>query len=72
MENYEGHLFVHFTSEKEDGEQIYFAVSRDGLHWTDLNDSKPVLRSQVGEKGARDPFIIRLVNGDNSILSQRI
>lgn len=33
-----GYLFVHFTGEQKDGEQIYFSVSRDGLHWTDLND----------------------------------
>lgn len=68
MGKYEGYLFVHFTSEKEDGEQIYFAVSKDGLHWTDLNDSKPVLRSRVGEKGVRDPFLVRSVNGDKFYL----
>lgn len=25
-----GYLFVHFTGEQKDGEQIYFSVSRDG------------------------------------------
>ena len=58
-QEFTGYLFAHFTSEQTDGEQIYFSVSRDGLHWTDLNDSKPVLYSRIGEKGARDPFLIR-------------
>lgn len=56
---YAAYLFVTFTEESEDGEQVYFSVSRDGLHWNDLNNGKPVLTSSIGEKGARDPFIIR-------------
>lgn len=56
---YAAYLFVTFTGESEDGEQVYFSVSRDGLHWRDLNCGKPVLTSSIGEKGARDPFIIR-------------
>lgn len=54
------YLFVHFTGETPDGEQIYFSLSRDGLHWQDLNHGEPVLRSSVGEKGVRDPFILRM------------
>lgn len=54
-----GYLFVHFTGEEKDGEQIYFSVSKDGLHWQDLNGCRPVLRSCVGEKGVRDPFCVR-------------
>ena len=54
-----GYLFVTFTDGREDGEQVYFAISRDGLHYTDLNDGNPVLISDIGEMGARDPFIIR-------------
>ena len=49
-----GYLFAHFTGEQKDGEQIYFSLSRDLLHWEDLNGGKPVLRSEIGEKGARD------------------
>lgn len=56
---YDGYLFVHFVGESEIGEQIYFSVSKDGLHWNDLNQSQPVLLSTVGELGVRDPFIIR-------------
>lgn len=53
------YLFVHFTGESESGEQIYFSLSRDGLHWEDVNHGEPVLRSEIGEKGVRDPFLIR-------------
>lgn len=54
-----GYLFVYFRGEEENGEQVHFAISRDGLHWEDLNRGNPVLLSCVGEKGVRDPFIIR-------------
>ena len=53
------YLFIYFIGEQEDGEQVYFSVSSDGLHWEDLNQGKPVLRSCVGEKGIRDPFVVR-------------
>lgn len=53
------YLFTHFTGEHKDGEQLYFSISRDGLFWTDLNDGKPVLKSTIGEKGIRDPYIIK-------------
>lgn len=57
------YLLVHFTSEREDGEQIYLATSRDGYRWTDLNDSQAVLRSSIGERGVRDPAIVRSPDG---------
>ncbi len=53
------YLFVHFIGEQKDGEQIYFSVSRDGLHWKDLHYGNPVLRSKIGEEGARDPFLVK-------------
>lgn len=56
---YTGYLFVHFIGEGPEGEQIYFSLSRDGLHWQDLNGGSPVLRSDIGEMGVRDPFLIR-------------
>lgn len=57
--SYSGYLLVHFIGEEPDGEQIYFSFSRDGLHFEDLNNGLPVLRSELGEKGVRDPFIVR-------------
>jgi hypothetical protein len=54
------YLFAHFIGESyEHGEQIYFSVSEDGLHWQDLNGGKPVLRSHISRGGVRDPFLIQ-------------
>lgn len=53
------YLFTHFTGEHKDGEQLYFSISKDGLFWTDLNEGKPVMKSGIGEKGIRDPYIVR-------------
>ncbi|WP_299090228.1 family 43 glycosylhydrolase [uncultured Metabacillus sp.] len=62
------YLMTHFTGEHDIGEQIYFASSKDGLNWTDLNDSNPVLTSNLGEKGVRDPFLLRSAEGDKFYL----
>lgn len=58
------YLLVHFTGDAGEGEQIHFAASEDGYRWQDLNGSQPVLRSTVGERGARDPAIVRSPTGD--------
>ncbi|MFF1360883.1 family 43 glycosylhydrolase [Streptomyces sp. NPDC058297] len=68
---YEGYLFVYFTGEgTADGEQIRFALSRgdDPLHWRELNGGEPVLTSALGDKGVRDPFVIRSPEGDTFFL----
>ena len=52
------YLFVHFTSKTRDREHIWFALSRDGLNWTDLGGDEPVLSAKLGTKGIRDPFIV--------------
>lgn len=52
-------LFVHFREKTTpDGEQVYFALSRDGLHWEAVNEGRPVLWSYYGSKGVRDHTII--------------
>jgi hypothetical protein len=60
---YDGYLLVHFTSAEQDGEQLYFSTSRDGYRWTELNGARPVLESRLGEKGVRDPAIVRAADG---------
>ena len=57
------------------GEQIFFALADvgEGLHFKDMNGStmsnlKPVLNSNVGELGVRDPFICRSPEGDSFYL----
>ena len=63
--DYKGYLFAYFSgANRPDAEQIYFAASEDGLFWTELNKNNPVLVSNVGDKGVRDPFIIRSPEGD--------
>ena len=68
-DDYEGYLFGHFVGEEdENSEQIYFAISDDGLNFKDMNCEKPVLISNVGEKGVRDPYIYRSKEGDRFFL----
>ncbi|WP_330275944.1 1,4-beta-xylanase [Lentzea sp. NBC_00516] len=67
----EGYLFAYFTGEADqDTEQVHFAASRgdDPLHWDELNGGRPVLRSEHGETGVRDPFVIRSPEGDRFFL----
>lgn len=57
MQNY---LFVHFReSTTPEGEQVYFALSRDGFHWEILNEGRPILWAYYGEHGVRDMTIVR-------------
>jgi hypothetical protein len=61
-EPYAGYLFSYFTGERTaNGEQVYFGLSRgnDPVRYIDLNNNRPVLTSNVGTGGVRDPFIIR-------------
>src|SRR5690625_57470 len=70
-QKYVGYLFSYFTGEgHENGEQIYFALSEGNnpLYWQELNKGLPVLTSSLGEKGVRDPFIIRSKNDDKFYL----
>ena len=60
---------------KATGEQIFFALADvgQGLHFKDMNKStmsslKPVLTSNVGELGVRDPYICRSPEGDTFYL----
>lgn len=65
------YLFAHFVNTEGDAscEQIYFSVSEDGQTWTTLNNSTPVLTSTVGEKGVRDPYILRGEDGKFFIIA---
>jgi arabinoxylan arabinofuranohydrolase len=56
----DGYLFVTFRGEATPmTEQVYFMLSENGYDWKALNKGEPVLVSTVGEKGVRDPYIIR-------------
>lgn len=53
------YLFAHFIGDNNNGEQIYFSISKDGLHWKDLNYGSPIVTSKLGEGGVRDPFLVK-------------
>lgn len=59
-----GYLFVTFKGEQTPlSEQIYFALSADGRRWSALNNGQPTLVSGLGERGVRDPYLIRAIDG---------
>ncbi len=39
------YLMVYFLSNSFEEQQVCFAVSDDGLQWTQLNDSYPILKN---------------------------
>ncbi|MBO7156507.1 MAG: glycoside hydrolase family 43 protein [Clostridia bacterium] len=71
------YLFVYFKGNedlKEDGtrnveEAIFYAVSLDGYSYKALNNDKPVLISNSGTGGTRDPFIFKTEEGDYVMLA---
>lgn len=64
-----GFLFATFKGEQTPlSEQVYFAVSTNGRHWEALKDGEPVLVSDLGEKGVRDPFLLRAPDGQKFFL----
>lgn len=68
-DDFQGYLFGHFIGEQESNqEQIYFALSEDGLNFKDMNDCKPILISNIGEGGVRDPYLYRSYEGDRFFL----
>ncbi|GAA1559960.1 hypothetical protein GCM10009804_15980 [Kribbella hippodromi] len=70
LPGYAGYLYAHFKRESAEGEQIYFALSdgNDPLRFTDLNNGRPVLSSTLGERGVRDPHLVRSPAGDRFYL----
>ena len=57
-----GYLLVHFVEDPDGyGEQIYFSLSDgdDPCSWIRLNGGEPVLRSDLGTTGVRDPYLVR-------------
>jgi Glycosyl hydrolases family 43 len=70
-QRYGGYVFFYFTGEgTASGEQVYLAASRgnDPLRFDELNGGQPVLTSSAGDRGVRDPFIIRSPRGDRFYL----
>ena len=66
LERLEAYIFPFFPSNRE--EQVYLAAGRDPLHFVDLNGGKPILESTVGNRGVRDPYVLRSHEGDRFFL----
>ncbi|PWZ02443.1 putative arabinase [Testicularia cyperi] len=67
---YAGYGFYYFLGNAEGQEQIYAAVSKgnDPTSWDLLNKGNPILVSNVGTKGVRDPYLIRSPDGTKYFL----
>ena len=63
--DYTAYLFAYFTGNKQDQEQVHFAISMDGYNFKALNYNNPVLDSKIisSSGGVRDPHILRGENG---------
>jgi len=69
--DYSAYLYCYFQDNiygKGQTQQIFFATSTDGLRWKSLNQDQPVLISDSGTKGVRDPFLLRSNEGDKFYL----
>lgn len=60
MNNY-GYVYTYFRWKgvAKDMQYIYLALSKDGLHFTPLNNNEPILKSTIGTLAVRDPQLIR-------------
>ena len=64
------YLFTHFKERiTPDGEQVYFAKSKDGFNWEQVNGGNPILTAKKGALGCRDIEIIRLKDNSFVILT---
>ncbi|MDE7210463.1 MAG: glycoside hydrolase family 43 protein [Lachnospiraceae bacterium] len=61
---YTEYLFSYFVGNGINQENIFFATSEDGFTWKDTNKGQPVLTTELGTTGIRDPFLLRSVEGD--------
>jgi len=59
------YLFVYFTGNNTEDEQIRYAVSNDGFNFYPLNNGNPIISSDTIsiKKGVRDPHILRSKDG---------
>lgn len=61
---YTDYLFSYFVGNGVNQENIFFATSEDGFTWRDTNKGQPVLTTELGTTGIRDPFLLRSAEGD--------
>lgn len=65
-EEQSAYVWAFFTGEGAGAEKISLAASKgnNALDWNTLNNGEPLFTSELGEKGLRDPFIIKSHEGD--------
>lgn len=71
MEETEAYFYVYFRGSikgESEVQHIHAAESLDGLNWKDLNDNLPILKSNLGTCGVRDPYLLRSHEGDRFFL----
>lgn len=54
---------------RTDAEALHLAISPNGLRWHAVHNNHPVLRSSVGTRSMRDPFIIPTHGGQFHLLA---
>ncbi len=54
---------------RTDAEALHFAISTDGLRWQALHNNQPILRSSIGTRSIRDPFIVPTHDGQFHLLA---
>ncbi len=67
----EAYLYVYFRGNvngEPENLAIHLAGSEDGYAWFDLNGNHPILKSTMGTKSLRDPYLLRSKNGDRFYL----
>ena len=59
------YLFAYFSDNSPDGEQVRYAISKDGIDFQPLNGGEPVIASDsiALKKSIRDPHIMRAEDG---------
>ena len=68
---YTGYVYTYFRGNiygNGESQHIHAATSKDGYHWTALNDNEPLLKAELGTGGVRDSFLLRSYEGDHFYL----
>lgn len=51
---------------KPSDQHLFYAWSRDGLHWNDINDGRPVFNAYDNSIALRDPYVCRVERNGES------
>ena len=57
------YLFSYFTGNSTSQQRVHFAVSKDGYHFTPLNNNDEIITQTKGTLNCRDPYIFKGQDG---------